>query len=103
MYLSFQLFEKRPLDYKPKCLKSFLSLRNLRNLRIIDLSPDQVRQPSQGDGLPGTDGNADIAIPAVIAVAHEGDLPLSHSKHIHGAHLHAEPALIAFLPVHFQP
>ena len=64
---------------------------------------DQVGQFGHGDGLAGAQEGADLAVPAVIPVFHVGVPFGSDVQHIHGAHVDADAAFVAFVAVDLDP
>lgn len=69
----------------------------------IPKSTDQVGEVGQGKGPAGTNKDTDIAIPAIIPIAHHRETLCSHAQYIHGAHVHTGAASIAFALVNFNP
>jgi hypothetical protein len=66
-------------------------------------SADQIRKIGDGDGLTRTHESTDVAIPAVIAVAHVRVTPAPEMEHVHGTHVHTDAAFVAAVLVDLDP
>jgi hypothetical protein len=61
--------------------------------------PDQIGQVFHDNRLPWTHKDTDIAVPAIIPMAHIGVPASTEMENIHRAHVDTGSAFVAFLPI----